>query len=75
MAVLLAARGDEPDRGGQIPPRSPGQMYEPPLLAAVTLAAPPAGPGAGRLLAIRRSAAATGTFMRRTWTGYQNKAA
>ena len=41
MAVLLAARGDEPDRGGQIR-RNPGQMYEPPLLAAVTLVAPPA---------------------------------
>jgi|GraSoiStandDraft_54_1057290.scaffolds.fasta_scaffold37356_4 hypothetical protein len=55
---------------------TPGQMYEPPLLAAVTLVAPPAGPGAGPFYLReggRRPAA--GTFMRRTWTGYQDKVA
>jgi hypothetical protein len=41
MAVPLATRGEETDRGGQIP-RHPGQMQEPPPLAAVTSAAPPA---------------------------------
>ena len=48
---------------------TPGQVHEPPLLAAVTLAAPPAGPGAGPFYLReggRRPAA--GTFMRRTRT-------
>jgi hypothetical protein len=51
-------------------------MYEPPLLAAVTLVAPPAWTWCRAVyLTGEQSATAAGTFMRRTWTGYQDKVA
>src|SRR6266702_2976997 len=51
-------------------------MYEPPLLAAVTLVAPPARTWR-RAVYLREGGRrpAAGTFMLRTWTGYQNKVA
>ena len=55
---------------------TPGQMHEPSLLAAVTLVAPPAR--TWRRAVYSREGGrrpATGTFMRRTWTGYQDKVA
>ena len=74
MAMLLAARGDEPDRGGQIR-RNPGPImnrlcwplsrwwHRPPdLVQAVYLREGGRRPAAG-------------TFIGRTWTGYQDKVA